>query len=175
MFGSILTRKIGPDPRAIKTNHRVTTVKDWRKEGLDSSCLWLVQAAPEVVQEVISSELEAILEGDTLAAYQARWLQQHSRTSLLHLAAAAEAGALLDPSKATASAQLILDGVLPCSDRSWLSVWAKFRVDCVLCRDSGSHSISADPSVSFVILALLQSRVGLSRIPIAYYCLPLVS
>ena len=69
-----------------------------------------MQAAPEVVQRVISSQLQRILGDQALPAYQARYLEQHSRTSLLHLAAAAEAGALLDPSQRDASAQLILSG-----------------------------------------------------------------
>ncbi len=63
------------------------------------------------MQQVISGQLAAILGEGTLATYQARYLQQHSTVSLLHLAAAAEAGALLDPSQTAASAQLILEGV----------------------------------------------------------------
>ena len=62
------------------------------------------------MQQVVTAQLAAILGDDTLAAYQARYLKQHSGTSLLHLAAAAQAGVLLDPSQAAASAQLILDG-----------------------------------------------------------------
>jgi hypothetical protein len=69
-----------------------------------------MQAGPEVVQQVISSQLQRILGDQELPAYQARYLEEHSRTSLLHLAAAAEAGALLDPSQRQHSAQLILSG-----------------------------------------------------------------
>lgn len=128
-----LIQKVGLEQRAIKTNHKLTVLnKDWRKEAPDSSHLWLVQAAPEVVQDVISSELKAILGADTLAAYQARYLQQHSRNSLLHLAAAAEAGALLDPSQAAASAQLILDGAPPCLDQAGRQCGEGFHLLCLV-------------------------------------------
>ena len=69
-----------------------------------------------MVQQVLTGQLAAILGDGTLATYQARYLQRHSTVSLLHLAAAAEAGALLDPSQAAASAQLILEGA-PSSTR----------------------------------------------------------
>lgn len=69
-----------------------------------------VQGTPAVVQQVISAQLQQILGGKALPEYQAQFLQQHSRASLLHLAAAAEMGALLEPSRKEASAQLILSG-----------------------------------------------------------------
>lgn len=72
----------------------------------------VVQAMPEVVQQVISAQLQRILGDQLLPAYQAQYLEQHSRTSLLHLAAAAEAGALLESSQQEASAQLILSGAV---------------------------------------------------------------
>lgn len=65
---------------------------------------------PAVVQQVISAQLQQMLGGKALPEYQAQFLQQHSRASLLHLAAAAEMGALLEPSQKEASAQLILSG-----------------------------------------------------------------
>jgi len=72
-----------------------------------------LQASPEVVQRVISSQLQRILGSRPLPEYQAQYLQQHSSASLLHLAAAAEAAALLEPSQKEASAQLILSGSCP--------------------------------------------------------------
>lgn len=78
-------------------------------QNLTSCCLYS-QASPAVVQQVIRAQLQRILGEQALPAYQAQFLEQHSRASLLHLAAAAEAGALLDTSQKEAAAQLILSG-----------------------------------------------------------------
>ena len=69
---------------------------------------WL-QVSP-VVQHVISSQLQQLLDGSSVQQYQQLWQTQHSRKSLPHLAAAAEAAALLDPQQKDAAARLIIDG-----------------------------------------------------------------
>lgn len=69
------------------------------------------QASQKVVQEVLSAQTAAILGDASLADYQAAFRKQHATSSLPHLAAAAEAAALLNPSETVAAARSIVEGV----------------------------------------------------------------
>lgn len=70
------------------------------------------QASQKVVQKVLSAQTAAILGDASLAEYQADFRKQHAASSLRHLAAAAEAAALLNPSETEAAARSIVEGVV---------------------------------------------------------------
>ena len=65
-------------------------------------------AQSPVVGEVISSEVEALLEGKSLAEVNAAFLEVHGTASLRHRAAAAEMALLLKPEDRKAAVHILL-------------------------------------------------------------------
>lgn len=65
---------------------------------------------PEVVREVLESQLASILRGHTLDAFHDVFAAEMGATSLRHRAAAAEMGAALRPQQKAADIRWLLDG-----------------------------------------------------------------
>jgi hypothetical protein len=98
--------------KALRIEHHqgtVCAVKCRRfclRAGLDLAAFWAAQDAIKhkaVVAEVIESEVQQLLGGQTMEQYNQGFLEAHGEASLRHRAAAVEMMTLLDP-KATQKA-----------------------------------------------------------------------
>ncbi len=81
--------------------------------NLYSSLILLRQAVPEVVRQVLESQLTSILAGHSVDAFHDAYAAQYGSVSLRHRAAAAEAGAALRPQEKAAVTKWLLDGEGP--------------------------------------------------------------
>lgn len=99
------------------------------------------QASHTVVQDFVAAQLAELLGGASLAQYQAAYQSDHAASSVRHLAAAAEATALIDPDQTNTAARSIQIGVEAAGTSSSLK-----HDECLAVRDLLEQTLCCLPA-----------------------------